>query len=244
MARAGATTKGSTLARRETDELNGSPTRARVVAAATELFREVGYGGCTVEDIRLRAEVSKATFYFYFASKDDVFLDVGNAVLARHYESLFGARWDGPGDPYSKVVSTNARYLHSLLLNRRILHDYFSLTFVSPRFREERGKYTKQFQSRIERHIERLLDAGEISGLDSKLTAISLSGMVEIVCFRFFSEAEIVGLGSYSIESLLCTISKSWYRSLYGKPHPPDFDYEPYIAEVERELGPAALAIR
>lgn len=50
-----------------------SQTRAALIAAAKITFSELGYGRTTVADITERADVSRATFYVYFASKADVF---------------------------------------------------------------------------------------------------------------------------------------------------------------------------
>jgi AcrR family transcriptional regulator len=50
-----------------------SRTRAVLITAAKTAFSQLGYARTTVADITDRAEVSRATFYVYFASKDDVF---------------------------------------------------------------------------------------------------------------------------------------------------------------------------
>jgi AcrR family transcriptional regulator len=50
-----------------------SRTRAALIASARTVFSELGYARTTVADITARAEVSRATFYVYFGSKDDVF---------------------------------------------------------------------------------------------------------------------------------------------------------------------------
>jgi len=50
-----------------------SQTRATLIAAASIAFSRLGYARTTVADITERADVSRATFYVYFASKDDVF---------------------------------------------------------------------------------------------------------------------------------------------------------------------------
>ena len=47
--------------------------RAALIAAARITFCRLGYARTTVADISERANVSRATFYVYFASKDDVF---------------------------------------------------------------------------------------------------------------------------------------------------------------------------
>src|SRR6202012_5100051 len=47
--------------------------RAALITSARQSFSELGYARATVADITERAEVSRATFYVYFGSKDDVF---------------------------------------------------------------------------------------------------------------------------------------------------------------------------
>jgi AcrR family transcriptional regulator len=52
--------------------------------AALDLFAEKGFEETTVDDIAARAEVSKATFFRYFASKADVIF----GVKTQHLEAL------------------------------------------------------------------------------------------------------------------------------------------------------------
>lgn len=46
--------------------------RHELMNAARQLFLEKGIAATSVEDITLKADTSKGTFYFYFPSKDDV----------------------------------------------------------------------------------------------------------------------------------------------------------------------------
>ncbi|HEY2097508.1 MAG TPA: TetR family transcriptional regulator, partial [Pseudonocardia sp.] len=47
-------------------------TRADLQRHALRLFRDQGYAGTTVDEIAAAAEVSRATFFRYFPSKEDV----------------------------------------------------------------------------------------------------------------------------------------------------------------------------
>ncbi len=49
-----------------------APTRARIQRAAVLLFRRHGFGNVTVDDLCRAAEVSPATFYRHFGTKEDV----------------------------------------------------------------------------------------------------------------------------------------------------------------------------
>lgn len=55
-------------------------TRADLIARAAEVFGVKGYARTTIADIAAAANVSRASFYLYFTSKDDVFVAVASAV--------------------------------------------------------------------------------------------------------------------------------------------------------------------
>jgi AcrR family transcriptional regulator len=58
-------------------------TKERLIGAALLLFRDRGYEGATVEAIAEAAEVSVTTFFRYFDSKEDVFLEGHRAIIDR-----------------------------------------------------------------------------------------------------------------------------------------------------------------
>jgi AcrR family transcriptional regulator len=62
-------------------------TRLALEDAALDLFAEKGFDAATVDEITQRAEVSKATFFRYFASKADVVF----GVESLHLEALQAA---------------------------------------------------------------------------------------------------------------------------------------------------------
>ena len=63
-------------------ERKKAKTRATIREHALRLFRDQGYGATTVEQIAEAAEVSPATFYRYFPTKEDVVLQDDLDVLA------------------------------------------------------------------------------------------------------------------------------------------------------------------
>jgi AcrR family transcriptional regulator len=63
-------------AQRTARQLRADDTRARLFAAATELFATRGYHETTVDAIAKRAGVAKGTFFVHFATKDAVITDL------------------------------------------------------------------------------------------------------------------------------------------------------------------------
>ena len=57
----------------------GVQTRARIVEAAKLVFEDHGFLDARISDIAERAGLSHGSFYHYFDSKDEVFLEVAEA---------------------------------------------------------------------------------------------------------------------------------------------------------------------
>ncbi|GGL86634.1 hypothetical protein GCM10010129_33000 [Streptomyces fumigatiscleroticus] len=71
---------------------SGTPARGRLLDAAEAVFARRGYGPATVADITAEARVSRAGFYVYFASKEEIF-----RVLAVRVRDAFLAAQEVPG---------------------------------------------------------------------------------------------------------------------------------------------------
>lgn len=64
--------KGTDVRARSRRESNKIATRARILAAAKELFATQGVSGTTVDELAERSQVSRGTFFNYFPTKDAV----------------------------------------------------------------------------------------------------------------------------------------------------------------------------
>lgn len=62
-------------------ELNKLQCRERILKMSRRLFTAKGYEDTTMEDIAEAAEVSKATLYNYFASKESLLLGIADVAL-------------------------------------------------------------------------------------------------------------------------------------------------------------------
>ncbi|GAK10782.1 TetR family transcriptional regulator [Geomicrobium sp. JCM 19039] len=56
-------------------------TKGRLLAAAKQVFKQRGYDKATLNDISSEAKLTKGAIYWYFDSKDDVFLALMDLVL-------------------------------------------------------------------------------------------------------------------------------------------------------------------
>lgn len=65
-------------------EKNKQKVTERIVAAAVELFNAQGYEQTTMDDIANKAEISRATLFNYFPSKDALLLPLGQEILEEY----------------------------------------------------------------------------------------------------------------------------------------------------------------
>ncbi|MFG2651877.1 TetR/AcrR family transcriptional regulator [Streptomyces sp. NPDC048436] len=108
-------------ATRTARDRSDAPARGRLLDAAEAVFARRGYGATTIADITADAEVSRAAFYVYFASKEEIF-----RVLAVRVRDAFLAAQDVPGvdlDDAREVAGAStaafiAAYAHHLPLLR------------------------------------------------------------------------------------------------------------------------------
>jgi AcrR family transcriptional regulator len=84
-------------------------TRARVIDAAVALATERGYDGFTMRDVAGHADISPATAYLYYGSKDAVLVD---ALLERGVQSSEAAGRRG-GTPRARVLGGFGKVVHA-----------------------------------------------------------------------------------------------------------------------------------
>ncbi len=70
--------------------------RTDIINAGLRIFSRKGFNRCSVEDILQEAQVARATFYSYFDSKKDLFLELVDGILNSMLEIVRGELGDTP----------------------------------------------------------------------------------------------------------------------------------------------------
>lgn len=115
-------------------------TRARIQAEALRLFAEQGYEATTCEQVAAAADVSPATFYRYFPTKEDV-------VLADDYDDLIvGLLQDRPlqESPIRAVRRSLAASLDAVYATDvEVIRDRLQLVLSVPALRARRSEQVR-----------------------------------------------------------------------------------------------------
>jgi TetR/AcrR family transcriptional regulator len=77
--------------------------RGRLLASATELFSRKGYAATTVREIVAQAGVTKPVLYYYFRSKEGIYLDLMREPIRGFFEHI-GSAIDEEGTAWERLV--------------------------------------------------------------------------------------------------------------------------------------------
>jgi AcrR family transcriptional regulator len=88
---------------KDTDESEGKAVRQRLLQAALDLFTEKGYAATSVREIVDAAGVTKPVLYYYFKSKEGIYLELFREPFAFFSQILEDAR-NGEGGVRARVV--------------------------------------------------------------------------------------------------------------------------------------------
>jgi AcrR family transcriptional regulator len=159
-------------------------TRARIVAAATDLFVERGYLGTTIEAVADVAGVAAQTVYYVFGTKRSLLAAVLDASIAGDVEpvAVLDRPWfDALGDEADAAASVAhlAAVSAQILARAAPIYDVVRRASADPdvgRLLEENRAQRRSDQQRL---VEMLADAGHLRpGLDADAATDIVYGLV------------------------------------------------------------------
>lgn len=158
----------------------GTATRAAVLNAAHEVFRDTGYYASSVSEISRRAGVSLATFYQYFKNKEQVFQELNDFIIERFMkkaESLSLEGFDFAGR-IKKIIALLFDHTKNNLAFHRILGESELVDRVTLAYYEAIARFLRNF-------LRRETAAGNIRPLDPNIVAYGLIGICYFNSFKW-----------------------------------------------------------
>ena len=189
------------------------PKRQAILDAATELFTAHGYGAVSMDAIARAANVSKATLYAHFRSKDELFA----TIIREACQSNLAAREFLPqedGDVRAALTRLAGRMLR-FLLEDRSLAIHRVVIAESVRFPELGRAFFESgplmFSAAFGAWLTEQTEAGRLSVADPAQAADQFAGMLKCGCYTRAalgvspvpSEAEIDHVVSGAVETFL-----------------------------------------
>ena len=150
--------------------------KERILSGALEVFKSKGLEGATMDEIASRSGFGKATLYYYFKSKEDVFSEILEDGWVKIWESL---------EPVIAGQTTPRQTFVNLLIriaeNAQDRPGLFEFLFNAPKAIKMEHQPWKDYQYRLYGVIRGLLEdgikAGEFPKIDPELMFKALGGL-------------------------------------------------------------------
>ncbi|MCX7738565.1 MAG: TetR/AcrR family transcriptional regulator [Hydrogenothermaceae bacterium] len=133
-------------------------TKERLIETAKELFSQKGYHETRVSDIVKKADVAQGTFYFYFKSKEDLFLNLIRKLHQELLEKL--SKYTTPeGSIEETIDNLIVDFLSEVYKNKEIAQIFFGqLLGINEEFRELYIQKISDIQNILHRVLNNYLD--------------------------------------------------------------------------------------
>lgn len=148
----------------------------RILFGALEVFKSHGLENATMEEIAAKSGFGKATLYYYFRSKEEVFA----AILQNGWQML----WISLEPVISEISSPRNTFIQVLLKiaeNIRKRPGLFEFLFNAPKIISFEEEPWKKYQDRMYATLHSLLEegikAGEFPDVNPKLLFKAMGGL-------------------------------------------------------------------
>jgi len=178
------------MARKRVDDPEA---RARIAAAAEELFAERGFDGSAIRDIAGKAGVNGAMIHYYFGNKEGLYHAILEGAASRVRTLLIETtgRSGSSSKRLASFVEAYAAYILSQPNIARIL--YREMLTGAKHIKQIAQQYAASNYSMLKGLITDGVQRGELRNVDAELAPISLMGMV--VIFQFLKPIISIALG-------------------------------------------------
>jgi AcrR family transcriptional regulator len=183
------------------------------VRAAKRIFERDGFLDARITDITAAAGTATGSFYKYFASKEEIFLAVAEALEG---EGLHAASLEILAAEHDDLKADVEEYLRGYLAayhrNAKLMSVIEEVTNISDDFRRDRTARAQPYINGNVATIRALQAAGHADPqLDPLIAGRTLAVMISRAAYvTFVLEEE----GAASIECLAATLTRLWLNAL------------------------------
>jgi len=202
---------------RRTTRVSGDERQDAILVTAEALLAERGFDDISIEDLARGAGISRPTFYFYFASKDEVLLALLDRVITEVEHRVGGLPRDFESDPTGAWTRSIGMFVEVFVAHRGV-----ATAAIAARARndEVRVLWSKSMQSWADFSTDVIRSeqarGAAPGGIDAHDLAVSLNLMNERVITAVLNKESPAIAESRALDVL----STIWIRSIYGSVNP------------------------
>jgi len=203
------------MERKERKEKEKTDRKKRILSAAQRVFSRKGYEATTMEDIASEAGFGKASLYFYFKGKEEVFLSLIKTGLEEQ-RSLLKQIMGSQLSNVERLEVLVCKLFENVEQNQefiRIMHSESQKLYATT-LRKVHSSIIREHKKTMEGIASIIQDgirSGEFRKVEPTVAAGSLMGIIRSVIFSWFVREERTSLDRYRpmvMEIFLKGISK------------------------------------
>ena len=183
-------------------------TREQIIAAAVELFAQNGYESTTVDEIAAAADVSRRTFFRYFASKELVVFPHENNYFSCFDRILRDVR---DGEPaFARVRRACMTLAHSFMQSRDEHLRQQRIIRASPTLVDRGDQFDLKWEKAIAEALVAGTEADQGGRLVARLAAAAIMGLIVATIREWYDDrlpADLVELGNIALDMIECGMS-------------------------------------
>lgn len=151
--------------------------REAIIDAAARQFAKAGYDGTSMRDIASRINMLPGSLYYYFGSKEELFVAVHEEAIQRICNGINRAI-NPAADPWTRLEQAAAGYLEAMLQDSQVFASLIVTEFPRRRSRKLRDKLITH-RDRFERMFGEIVEALPLKeGVDRSYWRLALLGML------------------------------------------------------------------
>lgn len=186
-----------------------SSTKEKILEAAIKVFSERGYHDTRVDDIAEVSQTSKGSIYFYFKSKQEIFLGLIQIFIdlleKRVHKAMLGDDRGGADQLAQTLTEIIRLFKQYRSLAKIVLIQAVGLGEV---FEDQRRILIDKFCQIVQSRLDKSIEDGSITAIDSNIVSrLWVGAMVEIVIHWIFTpefdlESKIPELNQFFLNSI------------------------------------------
>lgn len=169
----------------ESNEVESADVRARIVIAAVDLFGQKGYAGTSLREIAELARTTKPMIYYYFRSKEGLYLSTLGDLLQPLASAL-----DRAVTPEGTAVERLRAFCDGYLayFQAREPHIAFIVREVFGLGGEVTGEFGRTIDGRLRARVRRIItdgiERGQFRATDVEMSTTAITGILNMFIIR------------------------------------------------------------